>query len=85
MRVSFYSGLFVILAASQLSEALHLNSLDDELALAELEEDMNMDLNSPIAVSQIDNELDINAEPEAESEVEGEGEGEGEVEAEGEG
>ena len=51
MRVSFYSGLFVILAASQLSEALNLNSLDDELALAELEEDMNMDLNSPISAS----------------------------------
>ena len=76
MRVSFYSGLFVILAASQLSEALHLNSLDDELALAELEEDMNMDLDSPIAASQIDNELDIDAEPEAEGEVESEGEGE---------
>lgn len=51
MRVSFYSGLFVIIAASQLSEALHINSIDDELALAELEEDMNMDLNSPIAAT----------------------------------
>ena len=67
MRVSFYSGLFVILAASQLSDALHLNSIDDELSLAELKEDMNLDPISPIAATQIDNELEADAEPEADS------------------
>ena len=51
MRVSFYSGLFVIIAASQLCEAVHIHSMEDELALAELEEDMNMDLDSPISVT----------------------------------
>ena len=53
MRVSFYSGLFVILAASRLSQALHINNIDDELALAELEleEDMNMGLAAPSAAT----------------------------------
>ena len=61
MRVSFYSGLFVIIAASQLSDALHLNSIDNELALAELEEDMNLDPISPIAATQTDTEPEADA------------------------
>ena len=68
MRVSFYSGLFVIIAASQLSDALHINSIDDELALAELEDDLNMDPISPIVATQTYNELEADAEPEAEGE-----------------